>query len=84
MILALVGYQFDKCKVVFSLVVWSFSWNYLVPRRLKYLLFFTKFSNGKTLGGISVLGFDRYCYKVSAAANHMKFGGVFTAGMWCH
>ena len=51
---------------------------YLLPLRLKLCFFSTQFSNGKTLGGISVSGIGRYCFKVSVAANHVKFGGVFT------
>ena len=37
MIQALVGYQFEKCEVVFSLVILSCSWTFLVPLHgLKY------------------------------------------------
>ena len=42
------------------------------------LLFFTKFSNGKIRREILVLGLDRYCVKVSVAANRIQLGGVFT------
>ena len=72
-ILALVGYRFDQCRVVFNLVTLSFCCT------TSFKLFFsTKFSNGKTLGGMSVIGLGRYCFKVSVAANCMKLGGVFT------
>ena len=41
------------------------------------VVFFAKFSNGKTLGGISVIALDRCCFKVSVAVNRMRLGGVF-------
>ena len=42
------------------------------------VVFSTKFSNGKTLGRISIIGLGMYCFKVSVAANHRKLGGVIT------
>ena len=43
-----------------------------------FLFFSTKFSNGKTLGGILVIGLGRYCFQVYVAAKHMRLDGVFT------
>ena len=76
MIIALVGYQFAQCKVVFSSVILSFSWSYRVPPTSSEVvaLFSTKFSNGKTLGGISVMVLDWYCYTVTVAATRIKLG----------
>ena len=50
MILALVGYQFYKCKFVFSLIFELFV--ELSSTTLSKVVFSTKFFNRKTLGGI--------------------------------
>ena len=42
------------------------------------VFFFTKFSNGKILREILVLGLDSDRFKVSVAANRIKLSGVFT------
>ena len=76
MILALVRYQFDKCKVVFS--YFEFFVELSGTTSSEVVVVFTKFSNRKTLSGISVIGLDRYYFKVSGAVNRMKSGGVFT------
>ena len=75
MILALVRYQFDKCKVVFSLVTFFVELSGTTSSEV--VVFSTKFSNGTILGGISAIWLDRYCSKVCVAANCMKLGGVF-------
>ena len=78
-ILAIVGYQ---CKVVFSLVIVfclviiEFFVDFSTSSEVVF--FFTKFSNGKILREILVLGSDRYCFIVLVAENRLKIGGVFT------
>ena len=45
----------------------------------KVVFFFsTKCSNGKTSGGLSVIGLGRDCFKFSAAADRIEDRGIFT------